>query len=87
MKLVLIMIILKITFLLAGCSTKYVPVKTEIPKLPIELNKPCQELELVQPNETKLSNVVKVVSTNYGKYHECKALHQSTLDWINNIKQ
>lgn len=73
--------------LLTGCSTKYVPVKMELPPIPSELNKECSELDLVNSNETKLSNVVKTVTANYGKYHECKARHKSTLEWYNSQKE
>lgn len=79
--------LLILPFLLVGCATKYIPVKVEMPPIPNELNKECSELELVKPNETKLSNIVQTITSNYGKYHECKARHKSTLEWYNTQKE
>ena len=57
--------------MLAGCLSD-VPVARHFPEVPQELLTACPDLKLVDPNTTKLSEVVGVVADNYGQYHECR---------------
>ena len=55
--------------LLTGCLVT--PVKRNFPEVPKELMEACPDLKQTQPTE-KLSEVLKVVTQNYGQYHECR---------------
>lgn len=78
--------VLILSLLLAGCSTP-VPVKQKFPDVPKELLVQCQDLNLVPENETKLSGVISVVSSNYALYHECSARTDSWIEWYKKQKK
>lgn len=65
-------------FLLAGCVN--VPVERKFPAVPNELKEACPDLKLV-PETEKLSEVLKVVTTNYGQYHECSIKVDAWVEW------
>lgn len=71
--------------LLAGCSTT-VPVKRNFPGVPEDMLATCVELGTIDPATTKLSEVVSVVSENYGKYQECKIKSDSWIEWYKTQK-
>jgi hypothetical protein len=79
-KLLLILTII----LLTGCVAT--PVKRNFPEVPKELMETCPNLKLTQPTE-KLSEVLKVVTENYGQYHECRLKVDTWADWYKNQKQ
>jgi hypothetical protein len=70
--------------LLTGCLAT--PVKRNFPEVPKELLEACPNLKLTQPTE-KLSEVLKVVTENYGQYHECRLKVDTWADWYKNQKQ
>ena len=70
--------------LLTGCLTT--PVKRNFPEVPQELMEACPDLKLVEPTE-KLSDVLKVVTDNYGQYHECKIKVDTWAEWYKTQKQ
>lgn len=70
--------------LLTGCLTT--PVKRNFPEVPQELMEACPDLKTVQETE-KLSEVLKVVTTNYGQYHECKIKVDTWVEWYKTQKQ
>ena len=70
---------------LTGCTV--VPVDRKFPEAPKQLMVSCQELSLVNPNETKMSGVLTVVVENYTKYHECSIKVDSWVDWYNKQKK
>lgn len=78
--------VLILSLLLAGCTTP-VPVKQKFPDVPKELLVECQDLNLVPENETKLSGVISVVSSNYALYHECSARNDSWIEWYKTQKK
>jgi hypothetical protein len=73
-------------FLLSGCLTS-VPVKRNFPDVPKELLVNCPELTSIEDNTEKLSEVLKVVTANYGKYHECKISVETWIEWYNTQKK
>jgi hypothetical protein len=77
----LLAILLMIT--LTGCVA---PVKREFPKVPDQLMKPCPELIDV-PNTRKLSEVLTVVTKNYGQYNECGIKVDSWIEWYTQQKK
>lgn len=72
--------------LLAGCATK-VPVAMKFPSVPAELLTSCEDLELVELNEQQLSELMKVVVANYGRYHECRLKLDNWIEWYNAQKE
>lgn len=72
--------------LLTGCLTT-VPVKRNFPPIPEELKTACPELKSVEEGTTKLSEVLKVVTSNYGQYQECAIKVDAWLEWYNTQKE
>ena len=70
--------------LLVGCLST--PVKRNFPEVPTELIEACPDLKTIEPTE-KLSEVLKVVVTNYGQYHECKIKVDTWVEWYKTQKQ
>ena len=76
-------IVIIVSLLLAGCVT---PVKREFPAVPEQLMRKCPEL-LDVPATKKLSDVLVVVTKNYGQYNECGIKVDSWIDWYNKQKE
>lgn len=76
-------LLLLIPFLVAGCTA--VPVKRNFPEVPQEIMVACPELKETQPTD-KLSDVLKVVTENYGQYHECRAKVDAWNEWYKTQK-
>lgn len=72
-------LILSFSLLLFGCGSS--PIYPKFPDYPKDLGYECPELELVKQDEEKLSEVLSVVTKNYGKYHECRAKVQAWIEW------
>jgi hypothetical protein len=70
--------------LLAGCLAT--PVKRTFPDVPQELMAPCPELSTVPDGTDKLSEVLLVVTTNYGQYQECQIKSEGWRDWYKTQK-
>ena len=80
MKLLLIVPVL----LLTGCLNT--PVQRSFPEVPEELKVACPDLMLLEPT-TKLSEVVSVVTKNYGQYQECQIKVDTWIEWYKTQKQ
>jgi hypothetical protein len=72
--------------LLTACSTT-VPVARKFPDVPPELLETCAELTKVKKEETKLSQILVVVTENYSKYHECKIKNDAWIEWYTEQKK
>lgn len=79
------LIILLAVLTLSACSA--VPVARKFPDAPAELNIACPDLKETEPTTTKLSEVVTVVTVNYGQYHECRIKVDSWIMWYNSQKE
>lgn len=79
-------ILIALTVALAGCST-VTPVKRNFPSVPEELLVSCPDLKEIDPKTTKLSEVVTVVSENYGTYQECAIKSDSWIEWYETQKK
>lgn len=71
---------------LSGCAT-VVPVKMSFPQIPEELKISCPALKETDSNTTKLSEVLKVVTTNYGQYTECQIKVDAWIQWYDSQKK
>ena len=70
--------------LLTGCITT-APVKRNFPEVPKELMESCPDLKTV-PDTEKLSDVLKVVTDNYGQYQECRIKVDTWIEWYKTQK-
>lgn len=69
---------------MVGCSTA--PIIPKFPDVPPELMAECVDLKETDPT-TKLSDVVKVVADNYGRYHECRIKAEVWTEWYKTQKK
>jgi len=53
------------------------------PEAPASLKTPCPDLAEVDPNTTKLSDALNVITTNYGQYYVCKGTVDDWIEWYN----
>lgn len=74
-----------ILLLLSGCTT--VPVSRDFPVAVNELMQACPDLQQTAPGTTKLSEVLSIVATNYGQYHECRAKVDAWIKWYGDQKK
>ncbi len=69
---------------LSGCCTN-TNIKPAFPEPPANAET-CEPLMLV-PTTEKLSEVISVVATNYGKYHTCTASVEKWQEWYTSQKE
>ena len=73
---------------LCGClATNPIAVKQPWPDVPVELKQACPDLQKIDENTTKLSDVLDVVSDNYAEYKECKIKVDNWIEWYNTQKK
>ena len=72
--------------LLTGCL-ETVPVKMSFPQVPEDLKVACPDLQQLSPDTKKLSEVVTVVTKNYGQYQECQVKVDAWVQWYNTQKK
>ena len=77
--------LLLLPLLLTGCF-KSIPVKMNFPDAPSEMKVACPELKQVKEN-AEMSDVLEVVASNYGTYHECKNKVDAWIEWHKQQKQ
>jgi len=70
--------------LLSGCLVT--PVKRTFPDVPEELKVACPDLQKHE-STTKLSEVVAVVTKNYGQYQECQIKVDTWIEWYKSQKE
>ena len=81
MKRILIASVLMLS--LSGC----LPTGTRsFPDIPDNLKVACPDLILVDPNTSKLSDVLNVVTDNYAQYQTCQVEVDGWLRWYNEQK-
>lgn len=70
---------------LVGCAG--VPIDRKFPGLPEALKTSCPDLQTVPADNTKLSELMSTVASNYKTYHECQIKVESWLEWYNTQKK
>lgn len=70
---------------LVGCVG--VPIERQFPNIPEGLKQPCPDLQTVPADNTKLSELMIVVTTNYKEYYTCQIKVESWLEWYNTQKK
>jgi hypothetical protein len=77
--------LLVLPMLLAGCLAT--PVKRNFPDVPDDMKVACPSLKEVDPTTTKLSDVITVVSENYGEANICRDKVDNWIEWYNTQKK
>mgnify|MGYP003348823611 CR=1 FL=1 len=77
--------IIPLLLILTGCLNT--PVERHFPEVPSDLLNACPDLKSVDPKTTKLSEVVSVVTANYGQYEECQVKVDAWIEWYEVQKQ
>lgn len=73
--------------LLSGCvTTDTPPAVMKFPDIPQDLKTSCPDLQLVDANTEKLSDVLPVIVSNYGTYYNCKVKVDAWIEWYNTQK-
>ena len=72
---------------LTGCATKTAPVTLKWPDAPPELMAASEDLTPLDPNQTRLSDLIDNANTNYSKYYLLKDRFDSWQQWYNSHKQ
>jgi hypothetical protein len=73
--------------LLSGCKRDAVPVTMTFPEVPADLKIACPDLATLNPNTTKLSDLLDVVTDNYSTYYECRARVDVWIEWYDTQKK
>jgi hypothetical protein len=76
--------IIFMAMILTACVS--VPVERSFPKVPAELMVSCPPLQVMDPETTRLSDVVQSVVANYGQYQACDAKVDTWIEWYNTQK-
>jgi hypothetical protein len=76
-----LLVLLVPIFILTGCDSDGVPVSVLFPEVPRELVLACPDLAQVDPSTEKISELLTVVTKNYGEYYECKAKVDNWIEW------
>jgi|FreactcultureFD7_1027221.scaffolds.fasta_scaffold04185_6 hypothetical protein len=74
-------------FLLLTACTTVVPVTTKFPEASQALRTACPQLDTVKKDDSKLSDMMTVVTKNYVKYHDCAAKVDAWNEWYKSQKQ
>ena len=69
---------------LTACAS--VPVERSFPKVPPELMVSCPPLQIMDPETTRLSDVVQNVVANYGQYQTCDSKVDTWIEWYRTQK-
>ena len=77
---------LLIALLLAGCSTS-IPVTPKFPNATPELMKKCEDLKKIEGDKVAITDMLKVIVTNYTMYYECSTKVDGWQDWYNEQKK
>jgi hypothetical protein len=70
---------------LVGCVG--VPVDRKFPAIPETLTQSCPDLQTVAPDNTKLSEMLVVVTSNYREYNTCQIRVESWQEWYKTQKK
>ena len=78
-------LVIALALTLSACSTT-VPVIAKFPQAPGTLvQEPCPDLKKLQ-DETKLSDVAKIVTVNYSEYYMCAVKLEAWQRWYREQK-
>lgn len=70
---------------LVGCVG--VPVERKFPGVPETLKQSCPDLQTVAEDNTKVSELMIIVTSNYKEYHTCQIRVESWQEWYETQKK
>lgn len=70
---------------LTGCTV--VPVKQKFPEIPAKLTTSCPDLNLAKEDTVDITELLKVIVSNYQLYYECQNTNVGWVEWYNNQKK
>lgn len=76
-------LILICALLLSACASNSPHGNMPWPDTPDDLKVTCPDLKQVDPNTTKLSDALNVITSNYTDYYSCKAKVNNWIEWYN----
>ena len=74
---------LSVLLLVSGCAVE--PVTAKFPPAPDKATTPCPALAQLK-SDAQLSDLLKTVTNNYVKYHDCSTEVQGWNDWYTKQK-
>lgn len=77
--------ILLAVLLTTGCIG--VPVKIDFPDAPKTLLEKCDDLKIITTETVVVSELLKTITHNYIKYHECVAKQEAWAEWYDKQKK
>ena len=78
--------ILALALVLTGCGHNP-PVPHAFPEPPARLLERCPQLKQLAQDETRLSELLKVVTENYSTYYQCATKDDALIEWVQVQKQ
>jgi len=79
------LMVILLVLLLSACGSVMGPKASMTwPAVPDEVKTACPDLAQIDPNTTKLSDALDVVSANYTQYYTCKDRVDNWIEWYNN---
>lgn len=78
---------LLVALLLAGCASTTVPVQPKFPNATPDLLKQCESLRKIEGDKVSITDMLKVVVTNYTLYYECSTKVDGWQEWYNTQKK
>ena len=82
-----LLVLLLPLFILAGCEKDEVPVVIPFPSVPNDLMIACPDLGQLDPSSEKISELLTVVTKNYGEYYDCKVKVDNWIEWYTTQKK
>lgn len=74
---------------LSGCGmvTKFLPAKPSWPEAPKQLLEKCPDLKQIEGDKIAITELLKVVVSNYTLYYECSLKNDNWNDWYKKQKE
>ena len=84
-KLFFLALFIMLAFLATGCTT--VPVKPKFPEASPSLTQKCPDLNKIEGDKVAITELLKVVISNYALYYECSTKVDGWNEWYNTQKK
>lgn len=78
-------IVLTLALLLAACSST--PIKPIFPEASPSLTQKCPDLNKIEGDKVAITELLKVVISNYALYYECSTKVDGWNEWYNTQKK
>jgi hypothetical protein len=78
---------LLVALLLTGCASTSVPVTAKFPNAAPELMKRCEDLKKIEGDKVAITDMLKVIVTNYALYYECSTKVDGWQEWYTEQKK